>query len=48
MFAPDSDLAAAELLRVCRPGGVIGLCCWTPEGVAGQYIRLRDRLASHA
>lgn len=43
MFAPDRGRAAAELLRVCRPGGVIGLCSWTPEGVAGQYIDLLGR-----
>lgn len=39
-FAPNPDRAADELLRVCRPGGVIGLCCWTPEGVAGRYVTL--------
>lgn len=42
-FAPDQQRAAAELLRVCRPGGRIGLCCWTPEGVAGRYISLLGR-----
>src|SRR5581483_1579747 len=30
MFAPDQDRAAGELLRVCRPGGRIGLTAWTP------------------
>ena len=32
MFAPDQAKAAAELLRVCRPGGKIGLTAWPPEG----------------
>ena len=36
MFAPDQEKAAGELLRVCRPGGKIGLANWTPEGFAGQ------------
>lgn len=39
MFAPRHAVAAAELLRVCRPGGLIGLCNWTPEGVIGQMFR---------
>jgi SAM-dependent methyltransferase len=38
MFAPHHDLAAAELLRVCRPGGTIGLVSWTPEGFIGQMF----------
>jgi SAM-dependent methyltransferase len=38
MFAPDQAAAAAELVRVCKPGGTIGLCCWTPEGVTGQMF----------
>ena len=33
MFAPDQSRAAAELLRVCRPGGRIGLTAWTPDSV---------------
>jgi SAM-dependent methyltransferase len=40
MFAPDQEKAAAELLRVCRPGGRIGLASWTPEGMWGQLFRL--------
>ena len=39
MFAPRHEIAAAELLRVCKPGGVIGLCSWTPEGAIGQMFR---------
>jgi SAM-dependent methyltransferase len=36
MFAPDQQRAAAELLRVCRPGGRIGLTAWTPAGLIGS------------
>jgi SAM-dependent methyltransferase len=36
MFAPDQERAAGELLRVCRPGGTIGLANWTPDGFAGE------------
>ena len=36
MPAPGPDGAAAELLRVCRPGGRIGLVAWTPDGYVGQ------------
>ena len=35
MFAPDQDRAAAELLRVCRPGGKIGMANWPPRGLVG-------------
>jgi ubiquinone/menaquinone biosynthesis C-methylase UbiE len=38
MFAPDPSRSAAELLRVCRPGGRIGLCNWTPDGFVGQML----------
>ena len=38
MFAPHHGAAAAELLRVCRPGGRIGLLNWTPEGFIGQML----------
>ncbi|HST56722.1 MAG TPA: class I SAM-dependent methyltransferase [Solirubrobacteraceae bacterium] len=40
MFAPRHTQAANELLRVCRPGGTIGICAWTPEGVNGEMFRL--------
>jgi SAM-dependent methyltransferase len=36
MFAPDQERAAAELVRVCRPGGRITVSAWTPEGLNGQ------------
>ena len=39
MFAPDQRRAAAELLRVCRPGGRIGLASWTPDGAGGALFR---------
>ncbi|WIM94660.1 methyltransferase domain-containing protein [Actinoplanes oblitus] len=38
MFAPHHERAAAELLRVCRPGGTIALASWTPEGFIGQMF----------
>jgi len=38
MFAPHHELSAAELVRVCRPGGTIGLISWTPEGFIGQMF----------
>lgn len=38
MFAPHHTEAAAELLRVCRPGGRVGLVSWTPEGFIGQMF----------
>jgi SAM-dependent methyltransferase len=36
MFAPFHELAAGELVRVCKPGGRIGVISWTPEGHIGQ------------
>jgi SAM-dependent methyltransferase len=39
MFAPDQERAAAELLRVCRPGGTIALASWTPDGFVGAMLR---------
>ena len=39
MFTPDQDRAAAEMVRVCRPGGKIGLANWTPEGFIGQLFK---------
>ncbi|SDO69696.1 Methyltransferase domain-containing protein [Nakamurella panacisegetis] len=38
MFAPHHQDAADELVRVCRPGGRIGLISWTPEGFIGQMF----------
>jgi len=39
MFAPDHERAAAELLRVTRPGGTIALASWTPDGFLGDFFR---------
>lgn len=39
MFAPDQAKTAAELLRVCRPGGTIALASWTPESFIGEVFR---------
>lgn len=38
MFAPHHRLAADELVRVCRPGGTIGVLSWTPDGFIGQLF----------
>ncbi len=38
MFAPHHQAAADELVRVCRPGGTIGLLSWTPEGMLGDLL----------
>lgn len=37
-FAPDQQRAAGELVRVCRPGGTIGVISWTPEGFFGRML----------
>jgi ubiquinone/menaquinone biosynthesis C-methylase UbiE len=39
MFTPDQEKAAKELLRICRPGGKIGLANWTPDGFIGNMFR---------
>ena len=43
MFAPNQPAAAAELLRVCRRGGRIGLANWTPQGFVGALLRIVSR-----
>lgn len=48
MFAPDHARAATELMRVCKPGGRIGLASWTPTGFLGQLLRLVARYAPPA
>ena len=43
MFTPSQELAASELLRVCKPGGKIGLTNWTPDSFIGQVFRTIGR-----
>ena len=38
VFAPDQRATAGELLRVCRPGGTIGMVNWTPAGSVGRFF----------
>ena len=44
MVTPDPARTAAELLRVCRPGGRIGMVGWTPDGYVGQLMRVLGHL----
>jgi SAM-dependent methyltransferase len=39
MFAPNHAKTAAEVLRVCRPGGTIALASWTPDGFIGELFK---------
>ena len=48
MFAPDHEKTAAELLRVCRPGGTIALASWTPDGFIGELFRTIARARAAA
>ena len=43
MFTPNQQRAASELLRVCKPGGRIGLANWTPESFVGQLFKTIGR-----
>lgn len=43
MFTADQPRAAAEMLRVCRPGGRIGMANWTPDGFIGRLFRVIGR-----
>jgi ubiquinone/menaquinone biosynthesis C-methylase UbiE len=43
MFTPDQKKAAAEMARVCRPGGKIGLANWTPGGFVGELFKVIGR-----
>ncbi|HEU5230419.1 MAG TPA: class I SAM-dependent methyltransferase [Ktedonobacteraceae bacterium] len=43
MFAPNQEQVAAELTRVCRSGGKIGMANWTPEGLYGQIFQIIER-----
>jgi SAM-dependent methyltransferase len=40
MFTPHQERAAAELIRVCRPGGKIGLANWTPDSMIGKLFKI--------
>ena len=42
-FAPRHQVTADELVRVCRPGGAIGLVNWTPEGLIGEMFQIMGR-----
>src|SRR5579872_5568282 len=43
MFAPRPHLVAAELLRVCRPGGTIAMANWTPTGFVGEVFKTTSK-----
>jgi ubiquinone/menaquinone biosynthesis C-methylase UbiE len=43
MFAPRPDVTAAELVRVCKPGGIIAMANWTPGGFTGQMFKLSGK-----
>ena len=45
IFAPDHQAVADEMLRVCRPGGTIGMINFRPEGVAAEFFELLGRYA---
>jgi ubiquinone/menaquinone biosynthesis C-methylase UbiE len=45
IFAPDHQAVADEMLRVCRPGGIIGMANFTPDGLAGEFFDLFARYA---
>ena len=40
LFAPRPEVAAEELLRVCRRGGIVAMVNWTPHGIIGQMFRI--------
>jgi ubiquinone/menaquinone biosynthesis C-methylase UbiE len=48
MFTPNQEQAANELVRVCRPGGKIGLANWTPEGFIGRLFKTIGKYAPPA
>jgi ubiquinone/menaquinone biosynthesis C-methylase UbiE len=43
MFAPNHRASAAEMLRVCRPGGRIGMANWTPDSLVGRLFKVLGR-----
>jgi ubiquinone/menaquinone biosynthesis C-methylase UbiE len=44
IFAPNHRQTAQEMLRVCRPGGTIGICCWRPDGAIGRMSMVTAKL----
>lgn len=38
IFAPEQELVAAEVVRVVRPGGLVGLTAWTPDGLTARVL----------
>src|SRR5438552_8344960 len=44
MFAPRPERVAAELIRVCRPGGLIAMANWTPEGFVGKTVQVTSKM----
>ncbi len=48
MFAPRPDVAAAEMFRVVRPGGTVGLVSWTPEGFQGRVFAVGSKYVPSA
>jgi len=46
IFAPDPRKTAAEMARVCRPGGKIAMANWTPDGLLGKLFRLLARYSA--
>jgi len=45
MFTPNQDKAAAEMMRVCRPGGLVGMANWTPDSFIGALFRTIGKYA---
>jgi ubiquinone/menaquinone biosynthesis C-methylase UbiE len=43
MFTPDQEKASAEMARVCKPGGRIGLANWTPSSFVGEMFKVLGR-----
>lgn len=48
MFAPQPERTAAEMFRVVRPGGTVGLAAWTPEGFQGRVFAIGSRFVPSA
>ena len=48
IFAPDPEKTAAEMARVCRPGGTIAMANWTPDGMLGRLFRILARYSAPA